>query len=436
MTPTRIANQQGPNQRGPNQLGPNEDARTQGPARLPVVLVTGLSGSGKLSVLGALEDLGFETMDNPPLEMLADMVACSERGLAIGVDARTRGFDATRVLETLATLRADPGLRPELVYVCADEATLLRRYTENRRRHPLAPQGRVAAGIAQEQVLTGRLRDAADLVVDTSDLPIGAMRRRIEQHFGADTATGRLVVTLVSFAYPKGLPPEADLVFDARFLRNPHYDPMLRSRTGLDCGVGACIETDPDFGAFFNGVAGLVDLLLPRFVQEGKKYATIAIGCTGGRHRSVYLVEKLAARLTTRPEAHRAAGESGWRLHVMHRELARETSAAASPGGATLNGATPNGASQVGAAQNGAAWIGAASIGAFSTGRTRSRGAADGEAAGIASAGGANGDRVDADWVNADRVNVGGADDEVVSSAGATDSRLGAWPLPAQAQEA
>ena len=158
--------------------------------RLRVVLVTGLSGGGKLSVLGTLEDLGFETVDNPPLEMLADMVGRSERRLAIGVDARTRGFDATRVLETLETLRANPRLRPELVYVCADEATLLRRYTESRRRHPLAPQDRVSVGIAQEQALTGPLREAADLVVDTSDLPIGAMRRRIEQHFGAGTGGG------------------------------------------------------------------------------------------------------------------------------------------------------------------------------------------------------------------------------------------------------
>ena len=325
----------------------DRDVTEQGDvARLRVVLVTGLSGSGKLSVLGTLEDLGFETVDNPPLEMLADMVGRTERRLAIGVDARTRGFDATRVLETLDVLRANPRLRPELVYVCADEATLLRRYTENRRRHPLAPQGRVSVGIAQEQALTGPLREAADLVVDTSDLPISAMRRRIEQHFGAETATDRLVVTLVSFAFPQGLPREADLVFDSRFLRNPHYDPVLRARTGLDPVVGAFIETDPDFATFFDRLAELVEMLLPRFVQEGKKYATIAIGCTGGRHRSVYLVEKLAARLHARPEAHRAGGPTGgWRLHVVHRELGQEGRVMAASPGATLPGATLIGAS-------------------------------------------------------------------------------------------
>src|SRR5208283_3839254 len=181
----------------------------------------------------------------------------------------------------------------------------------------------------------------------------GVMRRRVEQHFGADTAADRLVVTLVSFGYPQGLPREADLVFDSRFLRNPHYDPTLRPRTGLDPEVGACIETDPDFATFFERLAELVEMLLPRFVQEGKKYATIAIGCTGGHHRSVYLVEKLAARLTSRPEAHRAAGETGgWRLHVMHRELAREGGTTATSIGATSIGATSTEATPTEATSN------------------------------------------------------------------------------------
>ena len=360
--------------------------------RLRVVLVTGLSGGGKLSVLGTLEDLGFETVDNPPLEMLAEMVGRTRRKLAIGVDARTRGFDATRVLETLAALRTNPMLRLELVYVYADEATLLRRYTESRRRHPLAPHARVSDGIAQELAATGPLREAADLVVDTSGLPIGAMRRQIEQHFGAGTASDSLVVTLVSFAYPKGLPREADLVFDARFLRNPHYDPLLRPRTGLDPEVGAFVAADPDFPAFFEGVAGLIELLLPRFVLEGKKYATIAIGCTGGRHRSVYLVEELAARLAARPEAHGATGEaSSWRLHVVHRELAREvgttpTDSGADPG-VTNRGVTD----QTGAAQNGTPPNGAIADHRAATRR-------DGTMT--------------------------------------TDGSLGVWPLPAQAQEA
>jgi UPF0042 nucleotide-binding protein len=297
-----------------------------------IVLVTGLSGAGKASALRALEDLGFDAIDNPPLPMLEAMVRNSDRRLAVGVDARTRGFDASLVLETLSRLRATPGLQPELVYAWADETTLLRRYTESRRRHPLAPTGPVAEGIAAEQELTARLRDAADLVVDTSDLPVAALRRTIERHFGAadTTEAQRLVVSLMSFAYPRGLPREADLVFDARFLRNPHYDPILKRQTGLDPAVGAYVEADPDCADYFTRITGLVDMVLPRFVQEGKKYATITIGCTGGRHRSVFLIEKLATHLTARISARRASGTGGtqWQLHVSHRELAREARAA------------------------------------------------------------------------------------------------------------
>ena len=294
--------------------------------RLRIVLVSGLSGGGKSSVLRELEDLGYEAVDNPPLAMLDDMVTRSRRKLAVGVDARTTGFDARLVLQALQRLRANPALRPELVFAWADETTLLRRYTETRRRHPLAPQGRVADGIARETLLTDRLREGADLVIDTSELPLGSLRRLIDLHFGAGSDAGetRLVVSLISFAYKFGLPREADLVFDARFLRNPHYDPILQPRTGLDAEVGAFIEADPDFRTFFSKMADLTDLLLPRFVQEGKKYIAITIGCTGGRHRSVYLIEKLARHLADRIAMAQTSGDPGWRLHVAHRELARE----------------------------------------------------------------------------------------------------------------
>jgi UPF0042 nucleotide-binding protein len=255
-------------------------------------------------------------------------VVRSERKLAIGVDIRTSGFDANLVLLAMDRLRTDPALRPELVFAWADETTLLRRYTETRRRHPLAAQGRVADGIAREELLTAPLREGADLVIDTSELPLASLRRLIDRHFGAssDAEESRLVVSLISFAYKHGLPREADLVFDARFLRNPHYDPMLRPRTGLDAEVGAFIEADSDFATFFVAMAGMIDLLLPRFVQESKKYAAITIGCTGGRHRSVYLVEKLARHLADRIAAAQASGDAGlgWRLHVTHRELADE----------------------------------------------------------------------------------------------------------------
>ena len=296
--------------------------------RLRVVLVSGLAGGGKSSVLRELEDLGYEAVDNPPLPMLEEVVTRSGRKLAIGVDTRTSGFDADLVLEAMDRLRANPALRPELVFAWADETTLLRRFTETRRRHPLAPQGRITDAIVREEGLTAPLREGADLVVDTSGLPLAALRRLIDRHFGADSDAdeSRLVVSLISFAYKHGLPREADLVFDGRFLRNPHYDPMLQARTGLDAEVGTFIEADPDFSTFFAKMADLIDMLLPRFLQEGKKYAAITIGCTGGRHRSVYLVEKLAQHLGDRIAAAQASGDMGfaWRLHVTHRELARE----------------------------------------------------------------------------------------------------------------
>jgi len=283
-----------------------------GKERLSVVLVTGLSGAGKNSILRALEDLGFETMDNPPLGSLEDLVQCAEGNLAIGVDARSRGFDASSVLLTLERLRQNQALRLELVYATADDDALFGRYTETRRRHPLAQSGKVADGIALERRLTEPLRQAADIVVDTSALPLQALRRMVEQRYGAG-APG-MAISLVSFGYPFGLPREADMVFDARFLKNPHYVEVLRPLTGLDEAVGTFIETDPDFGPYFAHITGIVDFLLPRFVQEGKKYATIAIGCTGGQHRSVYLIERLAVHI----------GRSGWRVGINHREASRE----------------------------------------------------------------------------------------------------------------
>ena len=300
-------------------------------ARPRVVLVTGLSGAGKASVLRALEDLGYDAVDNPPLDLLEEMILRTPRRCAIGVDVRARGFDATAVNNALQRLRANPLRRVELVYAWADEATLLRRYTESRRRHPLAPQGRVSDGIAAETMLTEPLREVADLIIDTSELPLAALRQLIERHFDGDgdPEEPRMAVSLISFSYARGLPREADVVFDARFLRNPHYVPTLRLQTGRDSAVGAYIEGDADFREFFDRLMGLTELLLPRFVQEGKKYATIAIGCTGGRHRSVYTVEKMAAALASRMSS--GAPGSGWRLHVTHRELAREGTTPANP---------------------------------------------------------------------------------------------------------
>jgi RNase adaptor protein for sRNA GlmZ degradation len=198
-------------------------------------------------------------------------------------------------------MRSNPALRAALVFAWATDAVLQRRFTETRRRHPLSPHGRVMDGIAAEQLLTGPMRDAADLVMDTTEMSLAALRQQVGHAFGPDgdePASQLLSLSLVSFAYPAGLPREADMVFDARFLRNPHYVVDLRPRTGQDPEVAAYVAADPDFMAFFERMADLLRLVLPRFVQEGKKYATIAIGCTGGRHRSVMLVEKLARHIS------------------------------------------------------------------------------------------------------------------------------------------
>ena len=276
-----------------------------------IVLVTGLSGAGKASILRALEDLGFETVDNPPLSGLLELAENSDKNLAIGVDTRSRGFSAESMLDMMARLRQAQKFAPALIFATASDAVLLRRYSETRRRHPLAQSGAIAEGIALERALTAPLARAADWLVDTSTLPMPKLRRLIEEHFGAG-APG-MVLSLVSFAYPGGLPPEADLVFDMRFLKNPHYEPHLRSLSGLDPEVGRFIEEDPDFAVYFYKLLNLIEFLLPRFVQEGKKYATICVGCTGGQHRSVYMVEKLSSHLA----------KAGWRVGVTHREAAK-----------------------------------------------------------------------------------------------------------------
>lgn len=284
-----------------------------------VVLVTGLSGAGRSSILRVLEDLGYEAVDNPPLTLVEELVSRGERRVAIGLDARSRGFDATAVLSTLERLQLNHSLRPELVFAYANEEALLRRFTETRRRHPLAPGGRVVDGIAQEAALTASLQDAADWVVDTSDTPLPVLRRLVESRFASDQLG--VTVSLVSFGYPHGLPREADLVFDARFLRNPHYDPHLRPKTGLDPEVASYVEADPDFGAFFAQIEAMLRLLLPRFAQEGKKYVTIAIGCTGGRHRSVRIVERLAAQMRGLCSNRDGLDMRAWQVTVAHREL-------------------------------------------------------------------------------------------------------------------
>ncbi len=292
------------------------------PARR-VVLVTGLSGAGRSSILHMLEDLGYEAVDNPPIQLVEELVTRADRPAAVGMDTRSRGFDVPAVLNTLARLRLNPALRTELVFAAAEESVLLRRYTETRRRHPLAPNARVMDGIRAETGLMTPLREAADLVLDTSELALAALRSMIDARYGVAGAGTGMTISLTSFGYPKGLPRDADLVFDMRFLRNPHYDPILRPGTGLDTQVASYIEADPDFEPYLYKITELLMFLLPRFAAEGKKYVNIALGCTGGRHRSVHAVQRLAGWL----DRFVPGDVAPWRVMVNHRELARAEAA-------------------------------------------------------------------------------------------------------------
>jgi UPF0042 nucleotide-binding protein len=269
------------------------------------VFVTGMSGAGRSSSLKALEDIGYEAVDNLPLSLFGTLFAPAAKArkaarpappLAVGVDIRTRDFAVAPLLEALDQLMSRADLDAHLLFLDASDDILLRRYTETRRRHPLAVDRPVRDGIAHERRMLAKLRLRADRVIDSSDFVPGDLRRVVEGLYGLDRR-GQIAVCVTSFSYRLGVPREADLVFDARFLRNPHYVAALKARTGLDAEVGAYIAADADFDEFLGSLTGLLTLLLPRFAQEGKSYLTIAVGCTGGRHRSVYVAERLAAWL-------------------------------------------------------------------------------------------------------------------------------------------
>ena len=288
--------------------------------RRRVVIVSGLSGAGKSTALRALEDAGYEAVDNLPLSFLGALVQAGGEGtrpLAIGIDARTRDFAPQPVLDALAGLRASPGVDARLLYLDADDEVLRRRFTETRRRHPLALDRPVLDGIQAERSLLWALREGADIALDTSNATGAELRRLVQERLADDLRPG-LVVAVVSFAYRWGLPREADLVFDVRFLANPHYEPSLEPLTGRDPAVGAYVERDPGFEPFFAGLVAMLAALLPRYEREGKSYLTIGCGCPGGKHRSVHVAERLARWLRQR----------GRQVNLVHRDIERRGDAA------------------------------------------------------------------------------------------------------------
>ena len=265
-----------------------------------LLVVTGMSGAGRSTALKVLEDLGYEAVDNLPLSMLPSLLAApAPAPLAIGVDVRTRDFGVSTLLAALDRLIAQHALALQIVFLDCEDDRLVRRYTETRRRHPLAGDRPVTDGIALERQRVSPLRDRADLVIDTTALSPGDLKRLLYGHFALN-ASSRITIFVTSFSYRHGLPRDADLVFDVRFLRNPHYVAALRPLTGRDAEVGRFIEADPDFAPFFERLCQWLAPLLPRYEREGKSYLTIAFGCTGGRHRSIYLAERLSAWLRDR----------------------------------------------------------------------------------------------------------------------------------------
>lgn len=275
-----------------------------------LILVTGLSGAGKSTALKYLEDIGYETVDNLPLALLQPLVDLpSSRALAIGIDCRTRDFAATALLKQLDLLRAQGGWAISLVYFDSGDESLIRRFMATRRRHPLADDRPVMDGIALERELTAPLRTAADFMLDTSMMNLPELRQWLQGHF-ARSASSQLAVQLVSFSFRNGLPREADLVFDVRFLKNPHYVPALQPYSGENADVGRYIAGDPAFAPFFDKTAEMLLSLLPHYGREGKQYLTIAVGCTGGRHRSVYVAARLAQLLT----------DKGYDARLSHRD--------------------------------------------------------------------------------------------------------------------
>ncbi len=285
---------------------------------LKLFLITGLSGAGKSSALKIFEDLSYEAIDNLPVSLLSNVVElvladneCENRAaLVIGIDARTRNFQQDEILKNLAEIRGHDNINLKILFFDSSNEVLAQRFTETRRKHPLAMDQQVMEAITRERQIMDVIRARADFIFDTSAMEIQELRQTLTQKFER-RHNEDLHITISSFAYPRGLPRDADLVFDVRFLRNPHYVDELKSLTGKDKVIQDYVAQDNRFADFCDKISDLILFALPEYKREGKSYLNIAFGCTGGRHRSVCMAEKMAKILK----------DNGFKANLSHREL-------------------------------------------------------------------------------------------------------------------
>ena len=296
-----------------------------------VVLVTGPSGAGRSTAINVLEDLGYEAIDNLPLSLVPRLLEGPPRPapLALGLDVRNRDFSASAVIELIDRLTRHPGFQPEVLYVDCDSTTLVRRYNETRRRHPMAEAGAPLDGIQAEKDLLGPIKARADVLVNTSDMTPHDLKAELARFFET-TSANRLTVSVQSFSYKRGVPRGIDMMFDCRFLDNPHWRAELRAKDGRDAAVQHFVQADSRFAEFFDKVRDLILFVLPAHLSEGKTHLAIGFGCTGGQHRSVTLTELMSTALA----------ENGWQVSKRHRELERREADAAHH---TVSASTPQG---------------------------------------------------------------------------------------------
>lgn len=279
------------------------------PAEPRILIVSGLSGAGKSTALEVLEDLGWETIDNVPVRLLEGLLATGPANgtpLAIGIDSRTRGYDPAAILGLIDRTGADA----EILFLDASPDVIQRRYNETRRPHPMGRDRQIADAIRAEREVLSPLRRRAGMMLDTSGYGVNDLQQVMRNQFG-DAAGQAMAITVTSFGFARGMPPLADLVFDMRFLDNPHWDPVLRPQTGLDDAVGDHIAQDPAFAPSFERITATVLELLPHYAAQGRAYLTIAFGCTGGKHRSVYSAERMGDALR----------DAGYEPSIRHRDL-------------------------------------------------------------------------------------------------------------------